>query len=128
VRAASRSRLRAALLRIDGVVESPGIFDEDDAFWVNGKQIAHFRGDDAMDLRLTRPVISRQRARLKADAHVTLRAGSSDWITVAIEGAGGAALIADLAELAAAAHRAAPGATPKPPPAGAALERMRRFH
>jgi hypothetical protein len=56
---------------------------------------------------------------------VTLRAGSSDWITVAL---GDTALIQELAERAAAAHRAAPGTTPKPPPGGAALERMRRFH
>ena len=122
------SRIRAALLRIEGVVESPGIFYDEDAFWVNGKQIAHFRGDDAIELRLTRAVVSQRRARLKADVRITLRTGSSDWITVALDGADSAALVAELAELAAAAHRAAPGTTPKAPPAGAALERMRRFH
>jgi hypothetical protein len=112
-------------LRIDGIVESPGIFYDEDAFWVNGKQIAHFHGDDAMEIRLTKKVISELRARLRAEAGVTLRAGSSDWITVALDDT---VLIRELAERAAAAHRAAPGTTPKPPPSGPELERMRRFH
>jgi hypothetical protein len=120
-----RQRVRAALLRIEGIVESPGIFYDNDAFWVNGKQIAHFRGDDAMEIRLTRRVISELRARLRAEASVTLRSGSSDWITVALEDM---ELIRELAERAAAAHRAPSGTTPKPPPVGVALERMRRFH
>jgi hypothetical protein len=117
--------VRASLLRIDGIVESPGIFYDEDAFWVNGKQIAHFHGDDAMEIRLTKKVISELRARLRTEAGVTLRAGSSDWITVALEDT---ALIRELAERAAAAHRPPAGSTPEPPPGGAKLERMRRFH
>jgi hypothetical protein len=121
----TRERVRAALLRIDGVVESPGIFHDEDAFWVNGKQIAHFHGDDVMEIRLTRRLISELRGRLKAMSSVAFRSGASDWISVAVDDA---ALIRELADRAAAAHRAARGTTPTPPPTGAALERMRRFH
>jgi Family of unknown function (DUF5519) len=47
-------RLREALCQVDGVIESESAFKDDLAFWVNGKEIAHFEGDHAIDIRLTR--------------------------------------------------------------------------
>lgn len=128
VTGAQKRRVRAALLSIEGVVESPGIFGAGDAFWVNGKQIAHFGDEDALELRLTRRGISARRTALKAESRVTLRSGSSDWITVRAGATNDVELVAELAELAAAAHRPAAGTASKPPPEGPALERMRRFH
>ncbi len=122
------SRARTCLLAIDGVVESGGIFTDGDAYWVNGKEIAHFHGDADIELRLTRAIISEQRGRLKSDPRVELRRGASDWITMHPAKAGDLALLRELAELAAAAHRAAPGTMAAPPPVGAALDRRRRFH
>jgi hypothetical protein len=60
------------MLSIDGVIESPSAFGDAEAFWVNGKQVGHFREDDVLELRLTRAAISAQRARLKTDARVEL--------------------------------------------------------
>jgi Family of unknown function (DUF5519) len=122
------TRARTCLLAIDGVVESGSAFTEGDAFWVNGKQVAHFADGGVMQLRLTRAVISEQRSRLRADLRIELRHGASDWIKIHLTNARDLALLGELAGLAAAAHRAPPGTMPEPPPVGAALERRRRFH
>lgn len=123
-----RDRVRRALLRAEGVSESPSMFTDALAFWVDGKEIAHFDADDVLDLRLTRAVIREHRARLKADARVTLRRSGGDWVEVRFAGAEDVAFVGELAELAAAAHRPAPGAAAKAPPVGPALDRRRRFH
>jgi hypothetical protein len=115
------------VLETEGMVESPAIFFDRDAFWVNGKQVAGFVDGGALALRPGRRLISEHRARLKADPRIELRA-SSDWITFRFSRAADLALIAELAELTAAAYRAPPGSTPQPPPSGAKLARMRRFH
>jgi hypothetical protein len=123
-----RRRLRTALLSIDGVLESPGIFGEGDAFWVNGKQIGHFREEDVLDLRLTRGAISAQRSRLKTDPRVELRPSSSDWLKLHFSSNADLTFVLELAEQAAQAHRAPPGVPSRPPPMGGDLERRRRFH
>jgi hypothetical protein len=120
--------LRDALCGIDGVVESDSAFTRDLAFWVNGKEIAHFEGPGAIDLRLTRPEISARRAQLRGDPRVELRRGSSDWLTVRFDSDADRELVVELFSIAAAAHRAPPGTTQKQPPSGAELERRRRFH
>ena len=120
--------MRQLLLRIPGLEESPSGFSQGSAFWVNGKEIAHFEGPEALDLRLTRHVISTRRAALRADPRVTLRRSGGDWIEVRFAGPADLPFVAELAELAAAAHRPAAGGPVKPPPTGPALERRRRFH
>jgi hypothetical protein len=130
VSATLTARIRTALLRVEGMVESPSIFEDGDAFWVNGKQIANFIGpdEDALGLRLGRPMISAHRARLKQDPRVDVRRSGSDWIIVRFSAPADLPFVLELAELTASAYRAAPGTTAKPPPVGTALERMRRFH
>jgi hypothetical protein len=120
--------VHGAILDVPGVVESRGIFSDADAFWVNGKQIGEWRSEDSIELRVTKAQIAARRADFKSDPRVEMRKGSSDWITVRFARAGDVEFVAELAEVAAAAHRAPDGATPKPPPVGADLERRRRFH
>jgi hypothetical protein len=110
------------------VIESPGIFGEGDAFWVNGKQIAHFREEDVLELRLTKSVIQALRARLKSDPRVELRPTSSDWVKVRFGASADVPRVLELAKQAATAHRPPPGVTAKSPPIGPDLERRRRFH
>jgi hypothetical protein len=107
---------------------SPGTYYEEDAFWVNGKEVAHFHGEDAIELRLTKREIRVRRAELRADPRVDLRANASDWLTIRIGSMRDVPFVLELAEVAAAAHRPAPGIPSQPPPVGAALERRRRFH
>jgi hypothetical protein len=121
-------RIRKSLLAIKGVQESGSIFGDGDGFWVNGTQVAHILDDGKMELRLTKAQISEHRARLKADERVELRKGASDWLTVRWSKPADVALISELAEIAAASHRAADGVPAKPPPHGAELARRRRFH
>lgn len=123
-----RTRLATRLRGIGGVVESPSAFSEDDAFWCNGKEIAHFDSDDVVDLRLTKAVIRELRSALREDARVELRKGSSDWVEVRVASTDDIAFVMELAERAAAAHRARAGELPKLPPVGADLVRRRRFH
>jgi hypothetical protein len=121
-------RLAAALCRIGGVAESDSAFKDAPGFWVNGKEIAHFEGASAIDLRLTRAEIQARRVRLRTDPRVTLRSGASDWLTVEFGTAADEAFVLELAEIAAAAHRPPDGSAPLLPPTGAALARRRRFH
>jgi hypothetical protein len=120
-------RLRTAVLAIDGVVESAGIFDEGDAFFMDSKQIGRIDGH-ALEVRLTRALISERRAALKRDARVDVRRSGSDWIVVTVEGPADIRFATALAKAAADAHRPPPGVPMRPPPVGADLERRRRFH
>ena len=117
-----------AMANVEGFAEGASIFgsDDDPAYFVNGTQVSNLVDDDVA-LRLTRKVISRQRARLKEDPRVELR-GSSDWIGISLGKRADIAFVVELAELAAEAHRPLDGATAKPPPTGAELARRRRFH
>ena len=75
------AELQDALAGIDGVVESDSAFQDGLAYWVNGTEIAHFEGEHAIDLRLTRSQIRARRDQLRADPRVVLRPSSSDWLT-----------------------------------------------
>ncbi len=120
--------LAAGLCRIDGVVEGESAFRPGPGFWAGGKEIAHFDGPDAIDLRLTRAEIRARRADLRADPRVELRGSSSDWVTIRVGSPADEEFVLGLAEVAAAAHRPAGGAAAPPPPTGADLARRRRFH
>ena len=56
----SRAGFRQAVLAMDGVQEGESVFSEGTAFWVNGKQVAHFMDDGCMEIRLTKAEISAQ--------------------------------------------------------------------
>jgi hypothetical protein len=120
--------LRQALAALDGVEESDSAFKDDVGYWVNGKEIAHFEGERAIDIRLTRAVIRDRRAQLMTDPRVRRRASGSDWLTVELTGVDVMSFVIELARAAVAAHRAAPGTIAAPPPGGADLAGRRRFH
>jgi hypothetical protein len=123
-----RMRLAARLQGVNGIVESPSMFGPGNAFWCNGKEVTHFDGPDVVDLRLTRSVIRELRPVLRNDRRVELRKSGSDWIEVHVSTSDDLAFVAELAERAAAAHRAGAEETAKPPPVGSDLDRRRRFH
>lgn len=126
--ASLRRAIAAAVTSIDDVIASESMFSSGDAYWVNGKEIAHFEDDSTLEIRLTKAVIRDRRPAFKADNRVELRPSGADWITVRFATQEDVAFIADLVEVAAQAHRPASGGTPTPPPTGADLERRRRFH
>jgi hypothetical protein len=121
--------LRDAMAAVPGVVESPSMFKDGYlAYWVHGKEIAHFEGESVVDIRLTRGVIRSRREALMGDQRVDLRYSGSEWVTVRLSLPEDQGFVLELVEEAAAAHRPPPGVTPDPPPTGPELERRRRFH
>lgn len=120
--------LAVALCHLIGVLEGESAFQAGRGFWVNGTEIAHFEGEHAIDIRLTRRQVRTRRAELRADRRVTLRGSASDWLTVEYRTATDLQFVLELAEAAAAAHRPPAGTATREPPTGAALARRRRFH
>jgi hypothetical protein len=122
-----QDELWAHLLAIPGMEEGESSWSDGPALWVNGKQVANFSGENVLELRLTRPVIRAIKERLAGDTGIDVRK-NSDWVRIAIVSTEQRGLILELAEAAAAVHRPAAGAVPKPVPAGAAMARRKRFH
>ena len=120
--------LRDRLVDIDGVLESPSMFKDDLAYWVNGREIAHFEQPTVLDIRLTRAEIRAIKERLASDPLIRRRASGSDWVVVDASTPDGVALAVELAERAAAVHRAPEGEIAKPPPTEGRLRSLRRFH
>lgn len=58
------------------MLEGASVFSSARAYWVNGKQVAHFIDGDRIELRLTKPVIRELRSALKADERVALKSAS----------------------------------------------------
>lgn len=99
-------QLRDALAAIEGVYEHQSRYQDDLGYWVNGREIAHFDSERALDVRLTRAVIRQRRAELREDPRVRLRPSSSaDWITVDLAAPGATELAIALVSQAAAEHR-----------------------
>jgi hypothetical protein len=119
---------RDAIAALPDVVESPSMFKDDLAYWVNGKEIAHFEGEDLIEIRLTRSAVRERRDALRADRRVHLRYSGSDWITVQFSSPEDIRSVLELVEAAADSHRPSPGVAADPPPTGSDLERRRRFH
>jgi hypothetical protein len=121
--------LRDAMAALPGVVESPSMFKGGDlAYWVHGKEIAHFEDAGIVDVRLTRGVIRSRREALRSDHRVELRYSGSDWVSVRFSLPEDRGFVLGLVQEAAAIHRPPPGVTADPPPTGPELERRRRFH
>jgi hypothetical protein len=120
--------LRDRLAAIDGVVESPSMFKDALAYWVNGTEIAHFEGETAVDIRLTKAEIRAAKARLAGEPLVRRRAAGSDWVVVDVSTAAGADVAVELAARAAAVNRPPDGRFAEPPPTGGRLRSLRRFH
>lgn len=123
-----QAELREALTTIDSLLEGESMFSDRDAYWANGTEVVHFESDGAVEVRLTKGVISARRAALKADSRVELRRSGADWLTVHMAEAADIAFVVDLVRAAERAHRPADGSLAKPLPTGAELARRKRFH
>jgi hypothetical protein len=123
-----RGDLEARLRMIEGVIVSESMFGDGDAYWVDGKEIAHFEREDVIEVRLTRQLIRERRPAFKADDRVELRPSGADWITVRTSSRRDVVFVVDLVTIAADAHQPPPGQTAKAPPTGEALRRRKRFH
>ena len=107
---------------LDGVVVNEGAFSPGPAIWVGRRRAAHFDGDDKLDVRLTKQLISE----LRSDVRVALRPGNSDWIDITIANESDCSFAEGIVHLTIEANRST--ATAGPPPTGAELDQRRRFH
>jgi hypothetical protein len=62
-----RQRLAHRLENIAGLARGESLFRHGAAYWVNGKEVAHFEDDRTVVIRLSRAVIRDRRTALKAD-------------------------------------------------------------
>jgi hypothetical protein len=104
------------------------MFGHGNAYWVHGKEVAHFESDRLLEVRLTKDEIRPRRSALKTDARITLRRSGADWITIRFASFEDLHFAVDLVKVAEKAHRPPPGIPAKTPPTGADLERRKRFH
>jgi hypothetical protein len=98
------------------------------AYWVNGKEVAHFETDSVIEVRLTKAEIRLRRDVLTSDSRVTLRPSGADWLTIRFRWPEDLDFVVDLVTVAEKAHRPPTGKEAEVPPSGAELERRRRFH
>ena len=71
-----REQLSESILAIPGVEGRKSRFSDEAAFYLGGREIAHFHSAHVIDIRLTRPSI---RELAPGDARLSPR-GSSDWV------------------------------------------------
>jgi Family of unknown function (DUF5519) len=67
---------------IAGAALGEGAFSPGPAIRVGKREVAHFDGQNEVDVRLTKEAIRRRRPELQSDERVELRPGTSDWIRV----------------------------------------------
>jgi hypothetical protein len=115
------------LLEVPGVEEGENSWGDDTALWVNGTQMANFRRDGGLEIRLTRRVIAELRTRLSSDRRVALR-GNSDWAGFRFKTRDDFDFLVEMARRAAKVYLPVDGTAPKPPPSGADMARRKRFH
>ncbi len=119
-----RLELWKRLLEIPGIEEGENSFGIGTALWANGMQMANYRRDGGLEIRLSRPLISQMKTRLAADKRVALR-GNSDWAGFRFKSANDFDFLVEMAGLAAKVYLPKDGSTPAPPVSAAELARRR---
>ncbi|MHB8465123.1 MAG: hypothetical protein ACYDH6_09130 [Acidimicrobiales bacterium] len=123
-----RRDLTRRLSALPDVVASESMFRDELAYWVNGKEIAHFEADSVIEIRLTNVTIRERRREFEGDPRIELRPSGADWLAVRFESRDDVGFIVSLVRSAAHQHQPPQGTAAKPPPVGSDLERRRRFH
>jgi hypothetical protein len=99
-----RAELTGRILRLGGVELRRSRFTGDEAFFAGPREIAHFHGEDVLDVRLTRARLRALGDALRADPRATLRPGS-DWCAFAFAGRADLDRATELVAEALSAHR-----------------------
>jgi hypothetical protein len=77
-----RNELERQLMAIPGLVRHVSRRGPGDAYFVGDREIAHFHGDERMDVRLTKEVIRLRKSEHSLDERVRTRGPSAEWATV----------------------------------------------
>jgi len=79
-----RDELERRLTEIPGVVRRPSRRGHGDTYFTGNREIAHFHGDQRLDVRLTREQIHQRVAERAFDERVRVRGPSADWVAVRV--------------------------------------------
>jgi hypothetical protein len=81
-----RDDLERKLTEIPGVARRPSRSGHTHAYFVGDREIAHFHGDQRLDVRLTRERIRELVSDGAFDERVKTRGPSADWVAVSVVG------------------------------------------
>ena len=81
-----RDELERRLAEIPGVIRRPSRKGHGHTYSVGDREIAHFHGDQRLDVRLTREWIRRRVSERPFDERVHTRGPSADWVAVSVVG------------------------------------------
>ena len=79
-----RSELEQRLAEIPGLKRGPSRFGHESAYFAGGREVAHFHGEERMDVRLTRERIRERASEGGFDERVRTRGASADWVEVRV--------------------------------------------
>ena len=100
-----RRAVTKGILELDGVQLGTSRHTGAEAFFLGKTEIAHFHGDDEIDLRLTKRAQKEYAELVRGDSRVTFRESGSDWIAIEFERAADVAYVLKLVRLAVDANR-----------------------
>ena len=98
--ASARTELERYLLDIPGLVRGRSRYGHGPSYFVGGLEVAHFHGDERMDVRLTRELIRERKSEGEFDGRVRTRGPSADWVEVQVAGVQDIPLAVSLVEAA----------------------------
>jgi hypothetical protein len=84
---AVRPDLERKLLEIPGVTRHPSRWGRSDAYFLGDREIAHFHGEERLDVRLTSSRIRELKSEGSLDERVTTRGPTAEWVAVRVVGA-----------------------------------------
>ena len=96
-----KSKLIAAVQKIDGVEDRPSPVAGGSSLFFRGKEFAHFHDDNELDLRLTKKLIKAEALLHPKDSlHHPARAAGSPWIELRFSSIEDVGMVARLVQLA----------------------------
>jgi hypothetical protein len=79
-----RDDLERRLTEMPGLIRRPSSRGHGHTYFAGGREIAHFHGDERLDVRLTRDVIGQRKVHRAFDDRVKTRGPSADWVAVRV--------------------------------------------
>ena len=82
----AREVLERRLTEIPELTRRRSRYGDSQSYFVGDREIAHFHGDERLDVRLTKEVIREHKAQRDFDERIQTRGPSAEWVVVRILG------------------------------------------
>ena len=79
-----RRYLERRLEELPGLTRRPSRSGGSRSYFLAGREVAHFHGDQRMDLRLTKERVPKLKSAGLLDSRVTIRGQYAEWVAVAL--------------------------------------------